>query len=290
VTAGPPRTVAPTVGPGTPSATPYGPAETRQVCVVAFVDANGNGGREPEERFLAGVTIRLTHVRSGAFVSRTTEGANDPDYCWDGLINGEYSLAVATWPADYHATGPTEWHLTVPYAGPGIDYAFGGRRGLLATATATTTATATATATAPATTTPAPTATDTPQPTVVGPAGDVCLAVFHDRNGDRFQSPDEGLLPDVGLTVRDDTPAEVRRVRSRADGPVCLRLPVGVYYAHADVAPGWTSTGSEEQSALVTLNGRQTLAFGQRPLREPERVFLPFCLRPRGGTATPAAR
>jgi hypothetical protein len=270
------------------TATATGPAVQRQVCVVAFVDANGNGAREPEERFLAGANIRLTHQRSGAYISRTTDGANDPDYCWDGLIDGDYSVAAKSWPEGYQATGPVEWLFTIPFAGLPAHYTFGARRGPVPTATATTSPSPRPSDTAAPTQTPAPTGTPTPQPTVVGPAGDLCLTVFHDRDSSHFRDPDEALLADLRISVRADNDGPVREVLSRADGAVCMRLAVGVYYAHAALASGWIATGPEEQAVLVTLGQQQTVAFGQRPLRSPGRAFLPFAARPRPGTPTPS--
>ncbi len=294
IPAAPPETPPATALPAsTPSATATGPAVQRQVCVVAFDDRNGNGGREPEERFLAGVTVRLTHVRSGAFISRLTDGANDPDYCWNGLIDGDYSLATVTLPDGYHHTGAAEHRFTVPFPGLPARYSFGARLGPppsptpVASNTPAPTATRapTGTATPTATATPSPTAT--PQPTVVGPAGELCLAVFHDRQGSGFPEPGHVLQADVRMTVRDETGTIVREVLSRSDEPVCVRLGVGVYYARATVVPGWVATSAEEQAVLVTLDGRQTVYFGQRRLREPGQVYLPFTLRPRPGTPEP---
>jgi hypothetical protein len=250
--------------------------------VVAFLDTNGNGTREPEERFLAGVTLRLTHVRTGAYVSRTTDGTNDPDYCWDGLINGDYSIAVAALPEGHQVTGPAEWQFSVPFSGAPAHYTFGARRGPLPTPTPT------LSPTARPTDTPAPTGTPTPQPTVIGPAGDLCLMVYHDRNSNRFHDPEEPLVGDVRITVRDDAGATVREVLSRRDGAVCTRLAVGVYYARSALPSGWVAVGAEEQAVLVTAGGQQTVAFGQRPLREPGLAYLPFLARPRPGTPTPS--
>jgi hypothetical protein len=251
--------------------------------VVAFVDTDGDGGRDVDERFLAGVTLRLTHVRSGAFINRTTDGTNDPDYCWDGLINGDYSLGLVTLPAGYQATGPTERHFTVPFPGPPAHYSFGSRRGPAPTASPTPPPTL-----AP-TDTPAPTATATEAPTVTGPAGDLCVTVFHDRDASRFPEAGEALLADRRVTVLDEDRQPAREVLSRADGPVCMRLAVGVYYARTSPAPGWVATTAEEQAALVTQNGAQALAFGQRRTREPGQVYLPLVQRPRDPTGPPSA-
>lgn len=275
--------------PFTPSATATGPADQRQVCVVAFVDSNGNGGREPEERFLAGVTVRLTHIRSGAFISRTTEGANDPDYCWDGLINGEYSLAAVSLPAGYQSTGRGGWEFTVPFPGAPAHYELGARQGPPSTPTPD------ASISPAPTTTPAPSATAlatdtaTPQPTVEGPAGELCLAVFHDRQGSGFPEPGQPLLADIRVLVRDEAGSDVRAIQSRSEAPVCLRLRVGVYFAQAMLAPGWIATSAEVQAVLVTLDGRQAVFFGQRPARDLGVVYLPFALRPRPGTPEPSA-
>jgi hypothetical protein len=266
----------------TPTPTAEGPATQRQVCMVAWVDADGDALREPEERFLAGVTVRLTHVRSGAFINRTTDGTNDPDYCWDGLINGDYTISASALPAGYSLTVQAQWQFSVPFPGPAARYMFGARRGPPPTAAPTLSPT-------PAPTdTPAPTPTPSPQPTVVGPAGDLCASVFDDRNGNRFLDAGEPLLGDVRIAIKDEQQAVAREVLSRLDGPVCAHVAAGVYYVHPDSPPpGWVATSPEEQAVLVTQNGQQTIAFGRQALRQPRRIYLPAMFRPRSGTPTP---
>jgi hypothetical protein len=234
------------------------------------------------------VAARLTHVRSGAYIGRTTDGANDPDYCWDGLINGEYRLHVAAWPEGYRATGPEDWTFTVPFPGDPATYRLAGRRGPPPSATPAPTATGAPSATPGPTDTATATASPTASPTVLGPAGELCLSAFHDRDGSGFADAGEPRLAGRRLTVRDETVQPVREVLSRAEAPVCVRLAVGVYYARSELASGWVATSAEEVVVLVTQDSQQSLAFGQRPARPAGQAFLPFLLRPRVGTPTPA--
>ena len=90
------------------SPTATGPANQRQVCVVAFQDQDGDGLRGIDERFLAGVILRLTHLPSGVFDTWTTDGANDPDHCWSALIDGAYRLEAQSLPPGLVASGQRE--------------------------------------------------------------------------------------------------------------------------------------------------------------------------------------
>ena len=80
--------------------------------MAAFDDRDGDGRRGAAERFLAGVTVRLLHRPSGAFVSWTTDGQNDPDYCWNGLSDGDYVLTVVLAPLGYVVTPPASTRAT----------------------------------------------------------------------------------------------------------------------------------------------------------------------------------
>jgi hypothetical protein len=279
-------------GPGTPgygatatpsplptdTSTPDGPLIGRQVCLVAFTDQNADGRRDASERLLPGVTIRLTHVDSGAFLSWTTDAANLPDHCWAGLIDGEYKLRVVELPAGYVATGLVERTFHPPFTTESVLYEFGAHLGPIPTHTLEPTVeSATATSTPPPTARP----TATAQPTVTGPSGELCLAVYHDRNGDGFRDIGEGYLLDVRMRIRADSGAVARELLSD-NGLVCSRLSVGVYMAEVDLHPGREASSLQEQTVLLTLDDRVAVEFGQRISSRGASVYLPFAQkRPR---------
>ncbi len=273
-----------------PTATPFGPATGRQVCVLAYDDRDGDSQRGPDERFLAGVTLRLTHTRSGVFDSWTTDGANDPDYCWNGLVDGPYTLRAVGLPRGYVASGPQEYRLDVPYAGSPPHYAFGARRPELPTATRAPSATIASTHT-PA---PTPTRTPTPEPTISGPSGEICLEVFEDRDRDHAPGEDEPRLAGPRLRIADQNHAVVRELVARSDGPVCARLATGVYYAGVVAGsaglPGLVPTTALEEAVLLTEGVRRGVAFGWYRPGPGERAWLPRVLRegprPRSGRPT----
>jgi len=111
----------------TPTASANPPAGGALLCILAFDDTDGDDRRDPGERLLPGVTVRLTHVESGAFVDRTTDGANDPDYCWDGLTEGAYTIAIESLPNGYEPTGASVRDLHVPFPFTPASVAFGAR-------------------------------------------------------------------------------------------------------------------------------------------------------------------
>jgi len=262
------------------SATASGPPTQRQVCVLAYDDRSGDGQRDPDERFLAGVTLRLTHVRTGVFDSWTTDGANDPDYCWNGLIDGPYTLKAVTMPRGFVASGASEVRFDVPFAGPPARYLFGARRPDVATATRAPSATAAPTDTPAPTPSPIP----SPTPTVIGPSGEVCLGVFEDRDRDRARGAGEGWLAGFRLRVLDQSRAPLRELTSRADGPVCVLLGVGVYFTAAAPRPGLVPTTPMEEPVLLTEGVRRGVAFGWFVPGPREQAYLPRTVRdpPRG--------
>ncbi len=287
----------PTPGPGTPSASPTpastaavvatptatGPANQRQVCVVAFDDRDGDGRLGPGERFLAGVTLRLTHVRTGVFDSWTTDGANDPDYCWNGLIDGPYTLKAVSLPRGHVGSGVLEHAFEVPFPGAPARYTFGARRPEVPTPTPT------PMPTRPPTPTPSPTLSPTPspEPTVDGPSGEICLGVFDDRNHDGARAAGEPWLEGMRVRVLAEDRQEVRVLASRSDGPRCTRLAAGVYYAGIAAPEGWIVITPREEAVLLTDGVRRTVVFGVYRPGGVWRAFMPWArrdvLRPRGG-------
>lgn len=265
----------PSAGPSSspaPSATATGPALQRQICVLAYLDADGDGNLGPNERYLAGMTLRLTHLPSGVFDSWTTDGANQPDHCWSSLIEGAYRLQAAALPGGLVASGPAERDFSVPFPGPPALFTFGARPP--ATVTPTPLATRRPSATLPPS--PSPSPTDTPAPTVEGPAGQICAWAFLDRNGDGLPAGDSrigGLAFDI-LDRTDRT--LLRRLRSRADGPVCAILPLGVYLLTSEAAPGaQASTPSERLVGLLSDGSRREEAFGWHRPDRAWQVYLP---------------
>jgi hypothetical protein len=190
---------------------------------LAFEDLDGDGRRGLRELLLAGVTVKLTHLRSGVFTSWTTDGTNDPDYCWAALTDGDYSLAVSLLPVGLVVSGPREHRFTVPFPGDPAHYEFGARRPDLPTPTPE------ASATPAATSTPTAPPTETPQPTVTGPSGEICAGAFLDADGSGAREAGERLLAGVRVEIDDEARERVREVLTRADAAVCSRLPVGVY-------------------------------------------------------------
>lgn len=258
-----------------PSPTATGPATQRQVCVVAFMDLDGDGLRGADERFLPGVTLKLTHLPSGVFDTWTTDGANDPDHCWSSLIDGAYRLEAQSLPSGLVASGGRERLFTVPFPGLPALYAFGARP----PDTATPTPRATIRPTLTPIPSPSPSPSDTPQPTVAGPAGQICAAVFEDRDGDGRQSG-EPYLAGQGLEVLDNADRTVlRRLRSRADAAVCVLLPVGVFVVRMDAVSGAIATTPQEQLVgLLSAGARREIGFGWRWPERAWQLWLPMSL------------
>lgn len=265
------------------------PAAQRQVCLLAFDDADGDGGMGPTERFLPGVTVRVTHVPSAAFVSWTTDGRNDPDYCWSGLADGPYVIAVVQVPLGYVASGPVTHDFVVPYQGPPAVFRFALRRPDVVPPTpsaAATDAKHTPPATAPATVQPtpgpstgatdAPTRSPTPQPTVTGPSGEVCVAVFDDLDLGGSRGAAEPFLDGHLVAIQDVGRREVRALRTSPAGLVCSRLAVGPYYVRLEPAPLTIHTTPQLVSLQLTDRQRRIVEFGVARMPARDAVYVPF--------------
>ncbi len=273
-----------------PSASPVGTSEAtitpvpggtggRQVCVIAFEDADGDTVRNEGERFLAGVTVRLRHEDSGAFVTWTTDGANDPDFCWAGLADGTYSLRLMELPRDFAASGAAEFRVEVPLTVGSVTYAFGARPAGVPTATPTARVTSTPRSTETPTRRPTPRATSTPtaQPTVVGPSGEVCVTVWHDRDGSGFHDPGERLVADLRVEIASQPDGEAKRaVLTRADEAVCSRLPTGVWHVRLEDPTPWRIRGDAASAVLLPEGARADVSFAVEP--SDHRIALPFAL------------
>ena len=247
----------PTPTPAPSSGTPADPATARQVCMLAFDDRDGDGVRGPAERLLPGVPVKLTHLRTGVPSNWITDGANIPDYCWNGLPDGEYTLAVSRLPSGYVPTGPTEYRISVPIVNPVPQYEFAAQHAEIVPPTP------------PPSNTPPPTPTvlasptPSPEPTIAGPSGQICIAVFDDPNRNGLHEPTERYLRNVRLTVFDDHAVVVRDLRSKDDGPLCTHLATGVYYVRAELAPNTVWTTFQQQAVLLTQDAKPLVEFGQ---------------------------
>ena len=74
----------------TPTHTPV-PPETGIICANAFADANANGQRDPEEGYMAGVT--LTVGQAGQFLGNGVSTGTDTAICFENLLPGDYVVA-----------------------------------------------------------------------------------------------------------------------------------------------------------------------------------------------------
>lgn len=258
-----------------PSATPIGGARGRQACITAFDDRDGDGSRSPDERFIAGLTVQLTHIASGAFVTWTTDGANDPDFCWNGLVDGQYTIAITERPRGMIASGPTEYRFDVPMESTSITFEFGVRSADAPTALPTDPPTATPSAL------PTLRPTPTPLPTVVGPQGTLCAIAFSDIDANGFDDPGEPLIEDASIRIEDEHRSAVRALMSRSDGAVCVPLAAGVYYVSSEPVTGYEATTSIAEVVLLTDGDVRNVRFGwhRRIAPNGSGIYLPFALR-----------
>lgn len=257
-----------------PSDTPPAGAVGRQVCITAFEDRDGDGTRSLDERFAAGVTVQLTHVGSGAFVTWTTDGANDPDFCWNGLTDGSYTIETTELPIGMISSGPDEIAFEIPMPVASRTFEFGIRSADAPTAAPT------ATATPAPSLTPTPRPTPTPLPTVTGPQGSVCALVFSDLNGDGFEDPGEPAIADAVVQVQDERRRPLLELHSRAEGRVCAPLATGIYYVVALPVAGYAATTPTEEVVLVTDGDTREVRFGWYHETSGARlIHLPFAVR-----------
>ncbi len=103
--------VMPTTGPGgPPTATPIPPTATPvfgtgQICVLLFLDENGNARREETEPALAGGQVNIVSVAGVLVGEHTTDDAAE-GYCFPDLPNGDYNVSAGV-PANYNPTAST---------------------------------------------------------------------------------------------------------------------------------------------------------------------------------------
>jgi LysM repeat protein len=105
-----------------PTATPiYG---TGEICVLLFVDENGDARLQANEPPLAGGKISLADRSGSVAADYTTTAETNADgepasHCFDGLDNGDYSVSAAV-PAGYNPT--TSMNLPVRLAPGDMQY------------------------------------------------------------------------------------------------------------------------------------------------------------------------
>jgi hypothetical protein len=100
-----------TLEPGGPlSATPIPPTATPvfgtgQICVLLFLDENGNARREEAEPALAGGQVNVVSV-AGVLVGEHTTDDTAEGYCFPDLPNGDYNVSAGV-PANHNPTTST---------------------------------------------------------------------------------------------------------------------------------------------------------------------------------------
>ena len=93
-----------------------------QICVLAFVDQDGNGVRGPDEPLLAGVGFTLSDT-SGAKGVYNTDGNSEP-YCFGNLAAGQYVVQARPPAGKGEATTPGQWAVSLAN-GAQYDVAYG---------------------------------------------------------------------------------------------------------------------------------------------------------------------
>ncbi|MEX0787758.1 MAG: LysM peptidoglycan-binding domain-containing protein [Anaerolineales bacterium] len=85
-----------------PPVTPTPIFGTGEVCVLLFIDTNGNARLETGELPLAEGRVTVVNV-AGEVAGETTTDETPEGYCFSGLQNGEYNVSAAV-PPGYNAT------------------------------------------------------------------------------------------------------------------------------------------------------------------------------------------
>lgn len=124
----------PTIGP-TPTATPILPsptpfAGTGKICVVLFLDVNGNAMVDAGEGPLAGGAISLVDRKGKVSLTGSTSGDPEAPQCFADLNEGDYNISVAV-PQGYNATTSMNQPLSLK-AGDNSYINFGAQQSLQA--------------------------------------------------------------------------------------------------------------------------------------------------------------
>ena len=112
---------------------------------------------------------------------------------------------------------------------------------------------------------PTPTATQVlPTPTALPGAGDLCVILFNDRNGDSMRQEEEESIPGgaISLSNRSGTVSETRETDAELE-PYCFEdLPEGEYTISAAVPDGYNATTGNSQEVNLGAGDIQYLTFG----------------------------
>ena len=85
-----------------PAATPTPVFGTGEICILLFLDANGNARLDEGESPLSGGQISVAEP-SGIVAGEHTTGAEAEGFCFAGLQNGDYNVSAAA-PQDHNPT------------------------------------------------------------------------------------------------------------------------------------------------------------------------------------------
>jgi hypothetical protein len=112
---GGPSEVTPTFGPS-PTPTPRLPTPSPQpgagtLCVILYLDANGDSLRQEEEASIPGGAINISDPTGEITITETTTSGIDP-HCFEELPQGEYNISVAV-PDGYNPTTVLNYTLVV---------------------------------------------------------------------------------------------------------------------------------------------------------------------------------
>jgi hypothetical protein len=101
-----------------PAATPTPEFGTGEICVLLFLDGNGNARLDEDEAALAGGQISIAEP-SGTIAGEETTGGEVEGVCFSGLQNGDYNISAAA-PQDHNPT--TAMNIPVRLAPGEIKY------------------------------------------------------------------------------------------------------------------------------------------------------------------------
>ena len=110
----------------------------------------------------------------------------------------------------------------------------------------------------PTATLPVPTPTPTPQ------AGQICVAAFHDRNGDTLYQPEtEERLPNAVIVLSDTLGLVGQYITDGINEPFCfLGLTPGAYRLSVQPPPGYIISGPEQVEAALADGEALTVTLG----------------------------
>lgn len=121
ITPTPVATATPTLPPPTAVFTPLPPPTS--ICIIAFVDEDGNGIHNTGEPLRPAVAFTIFNA-SSVIGNHVTNGISEP-FCWEGLATGEYKITRSVG-RDEMLTTAGDWTLTLN-AGDELELLFGSR-------------------------------------------------------------------------------------------------------------------------------------------------------------------